>query len=741
MSTATPLATAAAAPLQRKNNGLRTGFLTPPHAPQLHNSPSNSQLSMMMSGNDLDAASRASSEDRETAMVVDPGLQVYWHGLALEHRKKLLKLSKKDLFTKIRTSCCSGCYGLFQMRYDELKNHLSGSCPVCHDCYAGLVITEDGGVTLGEQILVSNPFPTFGESRCREREREMHFMTGDICGSGWQKKPGQNKCKLHTSHVPYEALSEYWTGLPCEQQATLLVLSEEQFVSELDGQMKCQLRICKECRCNVMRAFKELKPGRDGVQLQPSLPLCPNHELKFCDGMVKVEGTGEPVFFEAAEEVEEHKTFDPSTGNDTDNPDTIRHAETPELAREALQDSALLIFKSQVEVSFREQTASQNALLLFVYLIHTLMELQLGNAYKELSAKQADDGDAAFDVMLAAMSEATECLLVQFFIFHDDDLGRRVQRLLLERAAAGVTVCVLYDGVGSHDLPRHYVDTLRAGGVAIHAFATHRWRNRFQLNFRNHRKIVVVDGTRAFVGGLNVGDEYLGLKPPLAPWRDTHMELRGPAVSDLQQLFARDWQWITGKAPPLLPSPSGIGDASALVVASGPADAQETCSLFFTAAIHAARTRLWLTTPYFVPDNAVLAALRLAVARGVDVRILIPSRPDHRTVFLASTLHAFEALTAGIRIYRYQPGFTHQKVLLIDDDTAAVGSMNLDSRSFRLNFEVSALIVDHAFASEVEAMLQNDFSRALLVDKAEYLDAPYLRRVAMHVARLFDPLL
>ncbi|MEW5315492.1 MAG: hypothetical protein WDW38_006917 [Sanguina aurantia] len=390
MSTATPLATAAAAPLQRKNNGLRTGFLTPPHAPQLHNSPSNSQLSMMMSGNDLDAASRASNEDRETAMVVDPGLQVYWHGLALEHRRKLLKLSKKDLFTKIRTSCCSGCYGLFQMRYDELKNHLSGSCPVCHDCYAGLVITEDGGVTLGEQILVSNPFPTFGESRCREREREMHFMTGDICGSGWQKKPGQNKCKLHTSHVPYEALSEYWTGLPCEQQATLLVLSEEQFVSELDGQMKCQLRICKECRCNVMRAFKELKPGRDGVQLQPSLPLCPNHELKFCDGMVKVEGTGEPVFFEAAEEVEEHKTFDPSTGNDTDNPDTIRHAETPELAREALQDSALLIFKSQVEVSFREQTASQNALLLFVYLIHTLMELQLGNAYKELSAKQAE---------------------------------------------------------------------------------------------------------------------------------------------------------------------------------------------------------------------------------------------------------------------------------------------------------------------------------------------------------------
>jgi cardiolipin synthase A/B len=351
------------------------------------------------------------------------------------------------------------------------------------------------------------------------------------------------------------------------------------------------------------------------------------------------------------------------------------------------------------------------------------------------------DGEAAFDAMLAAMAAAEHCLLVQFFIFHDDNLGRRVQQLLLQRAAAGVRVCVLFDGVGSHDLPGHYVDTLRAGGVAIHPFATRRWRNRFQLNFRNHRKIVVVDGACAYVGGLNVGDEYLGLKPPLAPWRDTQLELRGPVVTDLQQLFAEDWQWITGAPPPLLPSPPCNGDADALIVASGPADAQETCSLFFTAAINAARERVWLSTPYFVPDHAVLAALRLAVLRGVDVRVLIPARPDHHTVFLATTLHAHHALRAGIRIFRYQPGFLHQKALLIDNDSAAIGSMNLDSRSFRLNFEVSALVVDRAFAGEVATMLTADFSRARAIDEREYLDAPYLRRVAMHVARLFDPLL
>jgi len=351
------------------------------------------------------------------------------------------------------------------------------------------------------------------------------------------------------------------------------------------------------------------------------------------------------------------------------------------------------------------------------------------------------DGDAAFEAMLAAMATAEHCLLVQFFIIHDDALGQRLQRILLDRAAAGVRVCVLFDGIGSHALPQRYVDTLRAGGVAIHRFATHRWRNRLQLNFRNHRKIVVVDGARAFVGGLNVGDEYLGLKPPLAPWRDTQLELQGPAVTDLQQLFAQDWQWITGKQPPLLPAPAVEGQASALIVACGPADPQETGSLFFTAAINAARQRVWLSTPYFVPDHAVRAALQLAVLRGVDVRVLIPSRPDHRTVFLASSLHAHHAVRAGIRVFRYQPGFLHQKALLIDRDTAAIGSMNLDSRSFRLNFEVAAMVVDQGFAAEVAAMLVADFSHARAVDERDYRDAPYLRRVAMQVARLFDPLL
>ncbi|SFK45194.1 cardiolipin synthase [Rhodanobacter glycinis] len=351
------------------------------------------------------------------------------------------------------------------------------------------------------------------------------------------------------------------------------------------------------------------------------------------------------------------------------------------------------------------------------------------------------DGDATFTAILDAIAQAEHYVLVQFFIFHDDGLGRRMQQALLERAAAGIDVCVLYDGIGSHALPRHYVDTLRAGGVTIHPFATQRRHTRFQLNFRNHRKIVVVDGAQGFVGGLNVGDEYLGLAPPLAPWRDTHLAVRGQAVADLQRSFAEDWHWVTGTLPPRRSPPPGQGTAHTLIVATGPADLQESCSLFFVTVIHAAQRRLWLTTPYFVPDHAVTAALQLAVLRGVDVRVMIPSRPDHRTVFLSSTLHAYNALRTGIRVFRHQPGFMHQKVLLVDDDTAAIGSMNLDSRSFRLNFEIAALNVDRAFAGDVETMLRNDFEHAIEIDKTEYEHAPWRRRLAMHIARLFDPVL
>ena len=318
----------------------------------------------------------------------------------------------------------------------------------------------------------------------------------------------------------------------------------------------------------------------------------------------------------------------------------------------------------------------------------------------------------------------------------------KLKDLLIKKAQQGVRVYFLYDSIGSFDLPKRYVNTLRAGGVETHPFATKRkFVNRFQINFRNHRKIVVVDGECAFVGGHNVGVEYLGANPRLSPWRDTHIEVRGPAVASIQFVFIEDWYWATQRIPEVEASKTSADDMSCLILASGPADQQETCSLFFVEAINAARSRIWITTPYLIPDEAVFSALRLAVLRGVDVRILIPSRRDHRVVFAASKLYAYDALLAGVRIFRYRPGFLHQKVVLVDDMSAAIGSANLDNRSFRLNFEIMVLTVDRGFASEVEKMLLDDFAQSWEISRDDYLGAPAWRRMAMHVARLFSPIL
>ncbi|MBC3955879.1 MULTISPECIES: cardiolipin synthase [Pseudomonas] len=353
------------------------------------------------------------------------------------------------------------------------------------------------------------------------------------------------------------------------------------------------------------------------------------------------------------------------------------------------------------------------------------------------------NGDATFGAIFEAIREARQTILIQFFIIHDDALGRQLQTLLLEKAAQGVAIFVLYDRIGSHALPAAYSEKLRAGGVQIKAFATHAgWLNRFQINFRNHRKIVVVDGLKGYMGGHNVGDEYMGLKPPLAPWRDTHVEVIGPVVACLQESFAEDWFWATRELPPLsLPETFPEDGVLCQLLASGPADAQETCSLFFVEAIHAAEERVWITSPYFIPDEAVSAALRLAVLRGVDVRLLLPSRPDHYVVYAASSLYAFEAVRAGVRVFRYTPGFLHQKVVLVDNEITAIGSANLDNRSFRLNFELMLLTVDPDFSSQVEAMLNADFALAREISIQESRETRRLHQLGMRVARLISPIL
>jgi cardiolipin synthase len=354
------------------------------------------------------------------------------------------------------------------------------------------------------------------------------------------------------------------------------------------------------------------------------------------------------------------------------------------------------------------------------------------------------DGKETFQSIFNSIDAANEYILIEFFIIKDDRLGRELKNRLIHKAQGKVRVYFLYDEIGSHKLPESYIREMEREGIVTSAFQTTQGRtNRFQLNFRNHRKIVVVDGLCAFVGGHNVGDEYVSGHPKLGSWRDTHVKVEGPVVQAIQYCFLEDWYWATSEVPDLdwqFQKAQG-GAENTLLIPSGPADDLETCGLMFTLAINSALERIWIASPYFVPDQQIIGALKLAALRGVDVRILLPDKPDHRTVYLASYSFYPNTLPVGIKLYRYKPGFLHQKVFLVDSACAAVGTANLDNRSFRLNFELTLLNFNQTFINDVEAMLKQDFSESRLVTLEDYTRRGFLFKAAVRLASLLSPIL
>ena len=355
------------------------------------------------------------------------------------------------------------------------------------------------------------------------------------------------------------------------------------------------------------------------------------------------------------------------------------------------------------------------------------------------------NGETAFESMFDAIAKAEKYLLIQFFIVRDDKLGNKLQRQLIEKAAQGVKVYFLYDQMGSRKLPDAFIRRFRESGIRIAAFRSSKLAaNPLQVNFRNHRKVLVVDGALAFVGGLNVGDEYLGKSPRFGQWRDTHARVDGPSADALQLIFAEDWHWATGETINGLEWETRAaenGNADVLILPSGPADEYETCNLMFVHAIHSAQNRFWIASPYFVPNTEVVTALQVAGLRGVDVRILLPANPDHLLVYLASFYFMKLTGAKGIRFYRYAEGFMHQKAFLIDDFGVGIGTANLDNRSFRLNFEVTLLSVDYALAAEVEAMFEDDFARSSLVRHDEIDERNTFFKIGAAGARLLSPIL
>lgn len=352
------------------------------------------------------------------------------------------------------------------------------------------------------------------------------------------------------------------------------------------------------------------------------------------------------------------------------------------------------------------------------------------------------DGDVTFERIFEAIREAKHYLCVNFFIVKNDTLGIRFQKALIERAGAGVKVYFLFDEIGSHKLPRRYLKEMRDAGIECRSFGINRyWWSRFQLNFRNHRKIVVSDGKTAFIGGLNVGDEYLGRDQRFGGWRDTHLKMRGPVVQAVQLVFLEDWFWASNEIPELHWDASAeAADQISAIIPTGPADPADSWQLVVAEAANSARKKLWITSPYFVPDEGVLTALQAAAIRGVDVRILLPERADHLLVWLSAFSYYEQSIPFGVKLFRYHKGFLHQKVMLIDDRLAAVGTANLDNRSFRLNFEITAFSPNRKFVSEIEAMLAEDFIHAREVMVDDFCRKPFLFRAACRAARLLAPI-
>jgi len=351
----------------------------------------------------------------------------------------------------------------------------------------------------------------------------------------------------------------------------------------------------------------------------------------------------------------------------------------------------------------------------------------------------------AFADMFQAMEQAERHIHLEYFIVRADRTGSRLLELLTRKARAGVEVRLLYDAVGSLSLHTSFIRPLRqAGGHCVPFLTINPLRRRMQVNLRNHRKITVIDGRVAFTGGINIGDEYLGRDPHFGYWRDELLRLEGPAVACLQMVFAEDWEFASGEVlrsaayfPPLEPA----GDALVQIVDSGPDQTKNANRDLIFAAITLARRRVWIATPYFVPDAGLQDALRLAARLGADVRILLPSIADHWLAYFARQTYVDELLDEGVQFYEYLPGMMHSKMMLVDDAWGYVGSVNLDNRSLRLNFEVNCVLHSAAELAELQSAFENDFAKSKQIDPTTFRQRPFATRLAAQVARLFAPLL
>lgn len=367
---------------------------------------------------------------------------------------------------------------------------------------------------------------------------------------------------------------------------------------------------------------------------------------------------------------------------------------------------------------------------------------------KDNVVKIYTDGTEKFSDLFESLKAATSYIHMEYYIIRNDFLAKALCEILLQKASEGVDVLLLYDGMGCLRTSRSLFKRLQAGGVHVCVFFPPfiPYIN-LRINYRNHRKICVVDGNVAYTGGFNIGAEYLGLDKKMGYWRDTHLQIIGSAVQMLELQFLLDWRfasphhhidlekYISYRTPKL------IGNTGIQVVTSGPDSKHPCIRNGYVKMINSAKRFIYIQTPYFIPDEGVLTAIKLAALSGIDVRIMIPNKPDHLFVHWASYSYIGEVLASGTRCYTYEKGFLHAKTIVIDDEICSVGTSNFDIRSFTLNFEVNSFIYDSIISGRLGEIFHQDLMDCKEITLEDYENRGYKIKFKESISRLVGPIL
>lgn len=360
------------------------------------------------------------------------------------------------------------------------------------------------------------------------------------------------------------------------------------------------------------------------------------------------------------------------------------------------------------------------------------------------------DGREKFEALERDIAGAREYINLQYYIFSDDSTGQRIAEALMERARAGVKVRVIYDHIGSIATKNSFFRSMREAGIEVYPF----FRVAFppfatRINWRNHRKLVVIDGSTGYIGGMNIADRYTDGGKGFAGWRDTHLRITGPAVGALQYSFAVDWRFMgrelieegVAGAEAAGGVASTPGDAGMNLLTCGPTSEWSNISYMLLKAIGNAKKRVWVQTPYFLPTESLLKGLQAAALSRVDVRVMMPRRSDSAILTYASRSYVQECILAGVKIYFYDGGMLHSKVVVVDDDFSSVGSANIDFRSFEHNFEANMMIYSPSVNSRLRRRFEDDQACSERVRGAEWRRRPVMHKALESIVRLMSPVL